>query len=202
MQQSGHPHSFSEPDNELLRPPGTPPRVSWRSQPPALWFGEAVLVLAHAIHNYATLPNTPSACEGAGGHVPLTRLRCSSSSNRPPSWTSSRRRFARLRAGTSQRASGLWLGSTSAERWLARRTNFARSVSVMSMVGYILGLGDRHLSNIMLDQLSGHVLHIDFGDCFEVGAPRKRAPLPIRPSRCTDLPPTPPRRRGAVRGLT
>lgn len=38
----------------------------------------------------------------------------------------------------------------------------------MSMVGYILGLGDRHPSNLMLDRLSGKILHIDFGDCFEV----------------------------------
>jgi FKBP12-rapamycin complex-associated protein len=36
------------------------------------------------------------------------------------------------------------------------------------MVGYILGLGDRHPGNIMIDQYTGHVVHIDFGDCFEV----------------------------------
>jgi FKBP12-rapamycin complex-associated protein len=36
------------------------------------------------------------------------------------------------------------------------------------MVGYILGLGDRHPSNIMIDRYTGHVIHIDFGDCFEV----------------------------------
>ena len=46
----------------------------------------------------------------------------------------------------------------------------ARSLAVMSMVGYILGLGDRHPSNIMLDRVSGQMMHIDFGDCFEVGA--------------------------------
>lgn len=40
----------------------------------------------------------------------------------------------------------------------------------MSMVGYILGLGDRHPSNLMLDRLSGKILHIDFGDCFEVSS--------------------------------
>lgn len=26
----------------------------------------------------------------------------------------------------------------------------------------------RHPSNLMLDRLSGKILHIDFGDCFEV----------------------------------
>ena len=62
----------------------------------------------------------------------------------------------------------LWLRSGSAERWLNQRTHFTRSLATMSMVGYLLGLGDRHLSNLMLEQLSGRVLHIDFGDCFEV----------------------------------
>jgi hypothetical protein len=38
----------------------------------------------------------------------------------------------------------------------------------MSMVGYILGLGDRHPSNLMLDRHTGKITHIDFGDCFEV----------------------------------
>ena len=38
----------------------------------------------------------------------------------------------------------LWLKSPSAEVWLDRRINFTRSLAVMSMVGYILGLGDRH----------------------------------------------------------
>jgi hypothetical protein len=41
-------------------------------------------------------------------------------------------------------------------------------VYIYSMVGYILGLGDRHPSNIMIDRYTGHVVHIDFGDCFEV----------------------------------
>jgi FKBP12-rapamycin complex-associated protein len=59
----------------------------------------------------------------------------------------------------------LWLKSTNSEEWLERRTKFTRrSLAVMSMVGYILGLGDRHPSNLMLDKLSGRVLHIDFGE--------------------------------------
>lgn len=62
----------------------------------------------------------------------------------------------------------LWLKSPSSEVWFERRTNYTRSLATMSMVGYILGLGDRHPSNLMLDRLSGKILHIDFGDCFEV----------------------------------
>lgn len=30
------------------------------------------------------------------------------------------------------------------------------------------GLGDRHPSNLMLERSTGRVVHIDFGDCFEV----------------------------------
>lgn len=37
----------------------------------------------------------------------------------------------------------LWLKSPSSEVWFERRTNYTRSQAVMSMVGYILGLGDR-----------------------------------------------------------
>lgn len=37
----------------------------------------------------------------------------------------------------------LWLKSPSSEVWFDRRTNYTRSLAVMSMVGYILGLGDR-----------------------------------------------------------
>ena len=62
----------------------------------------------------------------------------------------------------------LWLKSPNAEVWLDRRTAFTRSLAVMSMVGYILGLGDRHTCNLMLDRDSGEIVHIDFGDCFEV----------------------------------
>ena len=38
-----------------------------------------------------------------------------------------------------------------------RRLNFTQSVAVMSVTGYVIGLGDRHLSNIMLDRVSGQV---------------------------------------------
>ena len=79
----------------------------------------------------------------------------------------------------------LWLKSRSAEHWLDRRTNFTRSLATMSMVGYILGLGDRHMSNLMLEQFSGKILHIDFGDCFEVAINRAKFPekVPFRLTR-------------------
>ncbi|XP_059048718.1 serine/threonine-protein kinase mTOR-like [Achroia grisella] len=79
----------------------------------------------------------------------------------------------------------LWLKSPSAEAWFERRTNYTRSLAVMSMVGYILGLGDRHPSNIMLHRVTGKVLHIDFGDCFEVTQTREKFPekIPFRLTR-------------------
>jgi len=79
----------------------------------------------------------------------------------------------------------LWLKSKSSEAWLDRRTNYTRSLGVMSMVGYILGLGDRHPSNLMLDRITGKVIHIDFGDCFEVAMHREKYPekVPFRLTR-------------------
>jgi len=79
----------------------------------------------------------------------------------------------------------LWLKSKNAEVWLERRTNYTRSLAVMSMVGYILGLGDRHPSNLMLHRYTGKILHIDFGDCFEVAMHREKFPekIPFRLTR-------------------
>ena len=79
----------------------------------------------------------------------------------------------------------LWLKSKSSEAWLDRRTNYTRSLAVMSMVGYILGLGDRHPSNLMLDRATGKIIHIDFGDCFEVAMHREKYPerVPFRLTR-------------------
>ncbi|CAD5206660.1 unnamed protein product [Bursaphelenchus okinawaensis] len=79
----------------------------------------------------------------------------------------------------------LWMKSPNSEVWFDRRTNYTRSMACMSMVGYILGLGDRHPSNLMLDRLSGKIVHIDFGDCFEVAMKRVKYPekIPFRLTR-------------------
>ncbi|KAK9463121.1 armadillo-type protein [Lipomyces oligophaga] len=79
----------------------------------------------------------------------------------------------------------LWLKSRSSEAWLDRRTTYTRSLAVMSMVGYILGLGDRHPSNLMMERNTGKVVHIDFGDCFEAAILREKYPekVPFRLTR-------------------
>jgi ataxia telangiectasia mutated family protein len=58
---------------------------------------------------------------------------------------------------------------------LTNRLNYTRSVATTSIVGHILGLGDRHVSNILLDDLTGEVIHIDFGVAFDQG---KLLPIP------------------------
>jgi PI-3-kinase-related kinase SMG-1 len=40
---------------------------------------------------------------------------------------------------------------------------------VSSIAGWLLGLGDRHLDNILLDKVSGAVVHIDYNVCLERG---------------------------------
>lgn len=51
--------------------------------------------------------------------------------------------------------------------WFAMRLNYTRSVATTSIVGHILGLGDRHVSNILLDGSTGEVVHIDLGIAFD-----------------------------------
>ena len=53
------------------------------------------------------------------------------------------------------------------QSWFEMRLNYSRSVAVTSIVGHILGLGDRHISNILLDTASGEVVHIDLGIAFD-----------------------------------
>lgn len=51
--------------------------------------------------------------------------------------------------------------------WFTMRLNYSRSVATTSIVGHVLGLGDRHVSNILLDNETGEVVHIDLGIAFE-----------------------------------
>ncbi|CAI5991627.1 unnamed protein product [Closterium sp. NIES-65] len=53
--------------------------------------------------------------------------------------------------------------------WFDRRLTYTRSVAATSMVGYVVGLGDRHAMNILVDERSAEVVHIDLGIAFEQG---------------------------------
>ncbi|KAK0175715.1 hypothetical protein PV327_009444 [Microctonus hyperodae] len=53
--------------------------------------------------------------------------------------------------------------------WYEARTAYIRTTAVMSMVGYILGLGDRHGDNILFDLKSGDCVHVDFNCLFNRG---------------------------------
>lgn len=58
--------------------------------------------------------------------------------------------------------------------WHQARSSYIRTCAVMSMVGYILGLGDRHGENILMDATNGDLVHVDFncilnkGEQFEI----------------------------------
>jgi len=53
--------------------------------------------------------------------------------------------------------------------WYNSRLNYTRSVAVSSIVGNVLGIGDRHANNILVHQKTAEVVHIDFGVTFEQG---------------------------------
>ena len=63
--------------------------------------------------------------------------------------------------------------SSSPKNWFNAQEKFANSVAATSIVGFIVGLGDRHPNNILIDFKTGEVVHIDYGICFEAGTQLK-----------------------------
>ena len=55
------------------------------------------------------------------------------------------------------------------DEWFYKRLNYSRSTAAISMLGHVLGLGDRHGHNILLDTITGEAVHIDLGVAFEAG---------------------------------
>lgn len=58
---------------------------------------------------------------------------------------------------------------TSPHNWYEARNAYVRTTAVMSIVGYILGLGDRHGENILFDANNGDTVHVDFNCLFNKG---------------------------------
>lgn len=58
---------------------------------------------------------------------------------------------------------------TTPHNWYEARNSYVRTTAVMSMVGYILGLGDRHGENILFDANNGDIVHVDFNCLFNKG---------------------------------
>lgn len=66
-----------------------------------------------------------------------------------------------------------------------KNRQFCETTAISSMLGYILGLGDRHLQNILIDEATCGLIHIDFGICFDKG---KKLKVPeIVPFRLTKV---------------
>ncbi|CAE7243422.1 smg1 [Symbiodinium natans] len=79
----------------------------------------------------------------------------------------------------------LLLSSLHPGQHFVRTAAFANSVGLSSVLGHLIGLGDRHLDNLLLDLITGEVVHVDYSICFDRGA-RLRVPerVPFRLSRC------------------
>ena len=97
--------------------------------------------------------------------------------------------FNAVLESTSERTNDLremmWASASNSSTWLKYLRNFTRSTAVMSIIGAIIGLGDRHPGNILFDVGSGSVIHIDFGDALWAATRRRdfQEKIPFRLTR-------------------
>ncbi|XP_059314115.1 uncharacterized protein LOC132064955 isoform X1 [Lycium ferocissimum] len=63
----------------------------------------------------------------------------------------------------------LWCASEGFKAFSSKLKRYSGSVAAMSIIGHVLGLGDRHLDNILIDFCSGDIVHIDYNVCFDKG---------------------------------
>lgn len=69
--------------------------------------------------------------------------------------------------------------------------NFERMI--LAQIGWLLGVGDRHLDNILFDKLTAELVHIDYNVVFERGR-QLRVPeiVPFRLTQSLQVFPLPP----------
>lgn len=76
--------------------------------------------------------------------------------------------------------------ASSPEAFLLIRKGFINSLAAISISGYILGIGDRHMENFLVDKKSGQMISIDFGHAFGSATELLPVPemMPFRLTRC------------------
>jgi serine/threonine-protein kinase ATR len=64
-----------------------------------------------------------------------------------------------------------WFGKefSNPRAWLRARNTFTQTQALWCIVGHVVGLGDRHPDNILIDTQSGAVVHVDFDCIFSRG---------------------------------
>lgn len=62
-----------------------------------------------------------------------------------------------------------WETARGPEDWWERRKSYVSSCASSSMLGHVVGLGDRHCQNILLDKKTGEMIQIDLNMIFELG---------------------------------
>lgn len=65
--------------------------------------------------------------------------------------------------------SALYKTSASPEAFYVLRNTFGRSLAVICIAHWILGIGDRHLSNLLIDRKTGELIPVDFNMSFGGG---------------------------------
>ncbi len=152
-------------------------------------------VASKSVHSELTLALIRSNNHAAVFHALMQRLLAPPStsgsssgpgaiSSHPPLPPRSQWPLAKQRAAFLQLAAAmpsdllrreLVLSAASPAQQLSRQRRFAQSVAASSIVGHLLGVGDRHLGNILLDVETGELVHIDFAVSADIGL-RLRVP--------------------------